>query len=84
MPNEVENGHGSCRLGVEKVNVSRVFYTKGGLHLGTPRDDLPAQELKYAKAVRAAPRRGWAVVAVLRVPVAAPAGSVRSCATTGR
>jgi hypothetical protein len=60
------------------------FYEKGGLHLDTPRHDFPAQDLKYAKAVRVDPRPGWAVAAVLRVPVAAPAGSVRPCATTGR
>jgi hypothetical protein len=60
------------------------IWVEGGLHLDTPRHDFPPQDLKYAKAVRVVPRPGWAVAAVLRVPVAAPVGSVRSCATTGR
>src|ERR1035437_3327395 len=62
----------------------RSVLSKGGLHLDTPRPDFPPQDLKYAKAVRVVPRPGWAVAAVLRVPVAAPVGSIRSCATTGR
>jgi len=57
---------------------------KGGLHLDTPGPDFPPQDLKYAKAVRVVPRPGWAVAAVLHVPVAAPVGSVRPCAATGR
>ena len=71
-------------MAVRGTKMETPFRTKGGLHLDTPRPDFPPQDLKYAKAVRVVPRPGWAVAVVLRVPVAAPVGSVRPCATTGR